>query len=78
MSSLTYFEEWATPKKWAEKWADVSPQPTHLSASQSIVRLVSWHSCTLRDQHSLNGTALPNGPAFQPYELHPSRAAIRS
>ena len=33
VSSWTYFEEWATPKKWAEKWADVSPQPTHLSAS---------------------------------------------
>ena len=32
MSSLKYFAEWATPKKWAEKWADVNLQPTHLSA----------------------------------------------
>ena len=32
MSSFTYFEEWATPKKWAYEWAYVSPQPTHLSA----------------------------------------------
>ena len=34
MSAWTYFKEWATPKKWAEKWADVSPQPTHLSACE--------------------------------------------
>ena len=33
MSSFTYFEEWATPKKWAYEWAYISPQPTHLSAS---------------------------------------------
>ena len=32
VSSLTYFEEWATPKKWAYEWAYISPQPTHLSA----------------------------------------------
>ena len=36
MYSVTYFEEWATPKKWADKWADVSPQPTHLSARQWV------------------------------------------
>ena len=36
MSSFTYFEEWATPKKWAYEWAYISPQPTHLSASQIL------------------------------------------
>ena len=35
VSSLAYFEEWATPKKWA----DVSPQPTHLSASAPGLRV---------------------------------------
>ena len=44
MLSMTYFEEWAKPKKWPEKWADVSPQPTHLSASHSNPDLAksSW------------------------------------
>ena len=38
MSSFTYFEEWATPKKWAYEWAYISPQPTHLSASLPPLR----------------------------------------
>ena len=33
MSPLTYLAEWATPKKWAEKWADINSLPTYLSAS---------------------------------------------
>ena len=32
MSSLPYFAKWATPKKWAEKWA----QPTSHSPVSKI------------------------------------------
>ena len=27
------FGKWATPNKWAEKWADAIPLPSHLPAS---------------------------------------------
>ena len=36
MYSLTYFAEWATPKKWSKNWADVNSLPTQLSANLRV------------------------------------------
>ena len=36
VSSSPYFAKWTAPKNWAEKWADVNPLPTHLSARKTV------------------------------------------
>ena len=43
--------EWATPKKWADKWADISPQPTHLSARYIYLHIM-WYYIMV---HAFNG-----------------------
>ena len=72
VSSWTYFEEWATPKKWADKWADVSPQPTHLSASltpeigpEYIPELAAAAARTSQICWRFSGVKTPCSPAGQ-------------
>ena len=65
MSSFTYFEEWATPKKWAYEWAYISPQPTHLSASlyETRARRGRTSPCSAQvPQHLHAGAVLPVRP----------------
>lgn len=73
---LPYFPKWATPKKWAEKRADVSPLPTHLSACNDcgLVSCSRYHpKCICRFQTTIHTSweshgGLPNQQA--PFDPH--------